>query len=152
MHFPIILVSSFPRTPSPSEVQGLSIISAGLCDWEYVRIYWLVAFFTCTLGNVLDESFMWLAKKTNKGHYFRWSEMPNGMRFWQLYVIKREDEKRTRNPDEESCTGGPFPESWSAACKYFDFNLPRKKNQQEFAAATRSLFFVEIPFLYSERY
>jgi hypothetical protein len=133
----------------------------GLCDWEYVRIYWLVAFFTCTLGNVLDESFMWLAKKMNKGHYFRWSEMPNGMRFWQLYVIKREDEKRKkedeiRNPDEESSTG-PYPESWSAACKYFDFNLPRKKNQQEFAAATRSLFFVEIPFLYwrltcSEKY
>ena len=82
---------------------------------------------------------------------FSFPQMPNGMRFLQLYVMMREDEKRIQDLDGESPTG-PYPASWSAACKYFDFNLPRKKNQQEFAAATRSLFFVEIPFLYSERY
>jgi hypothetical protein len=78
------------------------------------------------------------------------------MRFWQLYVIKREQEKIQKR-DEGMSTTGPYPAAWQAAKKYYEFNLPRKKNQQAFSSAVRSLLFVEAPFLYwrficSEKY
>jgi hypothetical protein len=78
------------------------------------------------------------------------------MRFWQLYVIRREQEKQKKS-EEGMSTTGPYPASWQAAKKYYEFNLPRKKNQQAFSAAARSLFFIELPFLYwrflcSEKY
>jgi hypothetical protein len=89
-------------------------------------------------------------------HMARWSSVPGGMRFWQLYVIKREAEKIKKQEDGLSTTG-PYPTSWQAAKGYYEFNLPRKKNQQAFSAAARSLFFVEAPFFYwrtlcSEKY
>lgn len=128
----------------------------GLCDWEVVRVIWVIAFVTSSFGRVWDALLLGFFSRLNLGHLARWSNIPSGMRFWQLYVIKRESEKEKKLEDGKSTTG-PYPASWQAAKKYYEFNLPRKKNQQAFSAAARSLFFVEAPFLYwrvlcSEKY
>jgi hypothetical protein len=128
----------------------------GLCDWEQVRIFWVLGFVACSFGRCLDTMLLWVFTKLNRKHLARWSELPDGMRFWQLYVMKREVEKQSKKDEGESITG-PYPAAWRCAKKYYDFNLPRKKNQQAFCAGIRSLFFIEAPFLYwrllcSEKY
>ena len=124
---------------------------SGLCDWEIVRVIWMLAFVATTFGSILDSLLLGVCEKMKLRHLARWSEIPGGMRFWQLYVIKREQEKIHKS-NEGMSTTGPYPASWQAAKSYFEFNLPLKKNQQAFSAAVRSLLFVEAPFLYWRLY
>jgi hypothetical protein len=126
----------------------------GKSDWELIRRVWLLAFVFSLCGGLLDRFFIGLFGAMQKKHLARCSWLPDGMTFWQTYVMKREAEKKERSGLDKS---GPYPGAWKTATDYYAFNLPRKKNQRAFSSAFRSLVFVEVPFLYwrvlcSEKY
>jgi hypothetical protein len=121
--------------------------SFGLCDWEKIRLMWLIAFFAAMFGSLFDKVLLTFLQKINRSSWARWSELPDGMTFWGLYTAKREMEKGLKEEQGLSITG-PYPSAWRSVKEYYEFNLPRKKNQQAFISAVRSLIFVETPFLY----
>jgi hypothetical protein len=129
---------------------------SGMSDWEMIRAFWFVAFFASMFGSIMDKVLLAFMAKIKKSSWARWSELPDGMTFWGLYAAKRQMERKKMEQKGESTTG-PYPEAWRAATEYYAFNLPRKKNQQAFISAVRSVLFVEAPFIYwrllcSEKY
>jgi hypothetical protein len=79
----------------------------------------------------------------------RFSELPDGMGFYKTYINELHFSRGSDiRPDDNSDDAKEIKQNaWENACAYYDFNLPRRKNQDSYWMAFRSLFFVELPFL-----
>jgi hypothetical protein len=122
-------------------------------DWELIRFVWILSFMVTVYGNLLTDVFAFLMRKMGLKHRMRFSELPDGMGFYKTYInelhfMRGQHEGGGVSPHDNNDDANEIKaDAWDNACEFYDFNLPRRKNQDSFWMAFRSLFFVELPFL-----